>query len=270
MKKSLLLLVVTLLAFSCSHNSDQLPVPEGLEGAIDSSARLDEHEDRDEYQHPKETLEFFGVKPNITVVQVAPGSGYYAEILAPYLAKEGQYVMAVPRMPQRPPVFMIENERKLQDILLRHKEVQAKSKFIPFEPLSKKQMSKSSFADMVLAFNTVHTWIAKKSASEAFKIVYDLLKPGGVLGIVQHRIDEKKKKVPKSGYMTEREVIELARKAGFKLVARSEINANSKDTADYPFGVWVLPPTYRLGDKERDKYEAIGESDRMTLKFVKQ
>jgi predicted methyltransferase len=103
----------------------------------------------------------------------------------------------------------------------------------------------------------------------AFKFFHDVLKPGGTLGIVQHRIAPFKKRVPKSGYMTENEVVALARKAGFKLVQKSEINANPKDKADYPEGVWVLPPIYRLGEKDKDKYEDIGESDRMTLKFIK-
>lgn len=264
--------IVCLFSISCSqvkqYHTDA-PIPNSLEEAVDSSARARENVERDEYQHPKETLEFFGVKPDATVVEISPGAGYYTEILAPYLAKNGQYVMAVPRLPSRPPQFMIQNEKKIQEILLRHHEVQTKTQLIPFEPLNKRNKTKKDFADLVVTFNTVHTWVAKNSIRESFKFMFDILKPGGTLGIVQHRIAEGKKKVPKSGYMTEREVIQLAKAAGFKFVGKSEINANPKDTADYPYGVWTLPPTYRLGEKDRDRYEEIGESDRMTLKFTK-
>lgn len=270
--KHYLYLIACFLLFSCSqtkqYHSDAR-IPENLDDAINSPVRFSDNEDRDEYQHPKETLEFFGISPEMTVVEISPGAGYFTEILAPYLARNGQYVMAVPRLPSNPPPVMIQNERKIQEILLRHSEVQTKTKLIPFEPLNKRNKTKRDFADMVLTFNHVHNWVAKKSAPQSFKFVYDILKPGGVFGVVQHRIAEGKKKVPKSGYMTESEVIALAKKAGFKLVGRSEINANPKDTADYPTGVWTLPPTYRLGDKDRERYENIGESNRMTLKFLK-
>jgi predicted methyltransferase len=259
-----------LILSSCSHfNRGEAPVPQGLDGAIASSLRDENNVKRDRYQHPKETLNFFGISPEMTVVEVSPGAGYYTEILAPYLAEKGQYVMAVPRLPSRPSAFLIENERKLQDILLRYKEVQAKSRFIPFEPLDKRNKLRPGFADLVVTFNSVHNWIAKKSAPASFKFFYDILKKGGVLGVVQHRIAENKRMIPMSGYLTEREVIALARAAGFKLAEKSEINANPKDTADYPKGVWTLPPTYRLGEVDKDRYEDIGESDKMTLKFIR-
>lgn len=272
MKKTITLMA-TLLFFSCSqvrhHQNMETTIPGTLEEAIESNARAEENTDRDKYQHPKETLEFFGLKPEMTVVEISPGAGYFTEILAPYLARAGQYVMAVPRMPSRPLPFMKENERKIQDILLQNREVQAKTKLIPFEPRDKRNKVKADWADMVLTFNHIHNFVAKKSAPQSFKFFYDILKKGGVLGVVQHRIAEGQKKIPMSGYMTENEVISLAKKAGFKLVGKSEINANPKDKADYPEGVWTLPPTYRLGEKDRDKYEDIGESNRMTLKFVK-
>lgn len=266
--KSLLLF---LLIFSCTHRNQkgELPIPESLEDAANSSERSPENTERDEYQHPLETLAFFGVKPDMSVVEISPGAGYYTEILAPYLAKSGQYYMAVPRMTPHPPAVVIENERKLQEILLRHSEVRAKSKLIPLEPTDKRNKLKSAFADVVLSFGHIHNWLAKDEATMSFKFCYDVLKPGGILGVVQHRIAESKKRVPKSGYLTEKEVITLAQKAGFRFVEKSEINANPRDTADYPDGVWVLPPTYRLGEKDRYRYRKIGESDRMTLKFVK-
>lgn len=266
--------LVSLILLSCSQwrskDGGEMSIPENLQEALDSESRAPENVRRDKYVHPGETLEFFGVKPDLTVVEVYPGAGYYAEILAPYLAKEGQYVIAIPRLPPNPPAFMIENERKLQNILLRHQEVHSKARFVPFEPFDEKNRIRPEFADMALNFNNVHNWVANDITDMAFKFLYDVLKPGGILGIVQHRIPEGKKKVPKSGYMTESEVIAMAEKAGLKFVAKSEINANPKDTADYPGGVWTLPPTYRYGKKNRDRYEAIGESDKMTLKFIKE
>lgn len=265
-------LIISLLLLSCSQfrkKSGEASIPESLGGATNSSSRSSENIERDQYQHPEETLEFFGIKPEMTVVEITPGAGYYTEILAPYLAKSGQYVIVVPRMPSRPPSFMLENERKLQDILLRHREVMAKTKFIPFEETDKKNKIKAGFADMVVSFNSVHNWVASKNAPFSFKFFYNVLKPGGILGLTQHRVAEGKKNFPKSGYLTERSVIQMAQKAGFRFVGRSEINANPKDTADYPDGVWTLPPTYRLGEVDRDRFEDIGESDRMTLKFIK-
>lgn len=263
--------LILLLLFACSHKypATNSELPQSMEEAVDSGFRNPENEERDEYQHPQETLEFFGVKSNMTVVEISPGAGYFTEILAPYLSKEGMLYLAVPRMPPRPAQVLLDNERKLQDILLRHQDIQAKTKLIPFEPHDKRNRIQKDFADAVVAFNSVHNWVAKDEAKDAFKFFYDVLRPGGILGITQHRIHKGKKRVPKSGYMYESEVIALAQAAGFKLVGKSEINANPKDKADYPEGVWTLPPTYRLGKKDRDKYEDIGESDRMTLKFVK-
>jgi predicted methyltransferase len=267
MKFSYLLLFVL---FSCSlfkKKPEEAPIPDSLEAAVKSDFRLEENTERDEYQHPQETLEFFGLKPQMTVIEVSPGSGYFTEILAPYLSKQGQLYLAIPRLSRNAPPTAVENERKLQDILIRNPAI--KAKFIPFEPLDERNRIKRDFADMIIVVNSVHNWIARNETKEALKFCFDVLKPGAVLGIVQHRVREGKKRVPKSGYMYEKEVIKMVSAAGFKFAGRSDINANPKDTADYPEGVWTLPPTYRLGKKDHDKYEDIGESDRMTLRFVK-
>jgi predicted methyltransferase len=264
-------LFIVLLS-SCSlfkKEKQEAPIPESLEAAVESDFRAKENTERDEYQHPKETLEFFGLKPEMSVVEISPGAGYFTEIIAPYLAKLGHYYMATPRLPSNPPAFLIEHEQKLQDILLRNPEVKTSAKFIPFEPLDNRNRIKKDFADMVLSFNSFHNWIAKNEQVMALKFCYDVLKPNGVLGIVQHRIHGGKKRVPKSGYMYEKEVVRLVTNMGFRYVGKSEINANPKDTADWSEGVWTLPPTYRLGNKDRSKYEDIGESDRMTMKFIK-
>jgi predicted methyltransferase len=269
--KAVYLFILLAVLSACTHKypAPNSQLPQSMEDAVSSNFRNPENEERDQYQHPQETLEFFGLKPQMTVVEISPGAGYFTEILAPYLSKEGNLYLAVPRMPPRPPKVLVENEKKLQDILLRHHDIQNKTKLVPFEPHDKRNKIQKDFADMVLTFNHVHNWVAKKEEKDAFKFFYDILKPGGTLGLVQHRIQKGKKRVPESGYMYESEVINLALAAGFKFVGKSEINANPKDTADYPKGVWVLPPTYRLGEKNKDKYEDIGESDRMTLKFVK-
>jgi predicted methyltransferase len=268
-KSSYLLFLILLSCAQLKNSNGQLPPPESLEEAVHSSSRAEENSRRDEYQHPLETLQYFGLKPNMTVVEITPGAGYFTEILAPYLAKNGQYAMVVPRLTSRPPAFMVDNERKLQEILLRHQDVQNKTRFIPFEPLNQRNKTRPDYADLIVSFNNVHNWVAQRMEDKAFQLFYDILKPGGVLGIVQHRLKPGKPAQPKSGYMTEAQVIALANRAGLKFIGRSEINANPKDTADYPDGVWTLPPFYRLGDKDRDKYEDIGESDRMTLKFMK-
>ncbi|HXH31269.1 MAG TPA: hypothetical protein VNJ01_10695 [Bacteriovoracaceae bacterium] len=265
-------LIVSLTLFSCTqlrNEKGELALPGSLKEAVNSSSRAPENEQRDEHQHPLETLEFFGLRPQMTVVEITPGAGYYTEIMAPYLSRQGQYLVVVPRLPSNPPPFMIENEKKLQEIILRHQEVQAKTRIIPFEPLSARNRTKPAIADLVISISSVHNWVATGTTKMAFKLFYDLLKPGGVLGIVQHRAPVGKKITQKSGYMTETAVITLAKKAGFKFLGKAEINANPKDTADYPDGVWTLPPVYRLGEKDREKYEDIGESDRMTLKFEK-
>lgn len=269
--KNFIAILVLLSLSSCAkkYGDSKAPLPGSLEESVSSTFRSEENVERDEYQHPLETLQFFGLKPEMSVVEVSPGAGYFTEILGPYLSREGQLFLAVPRMPPRPAQVLIENEQKIQDIMLRNPEVKSHTRLIPFEPIDKRNMIQKDFADVVLAFNSVHNWVAQNSAKSSFKLFHDILKPGGVLGIVQHRVRDGKRKLPKSGYMYEQEVIALAKSVGFKFVGKSEINANPKDKANYPEGVWVLPPTYRLGDKDRDKYERIGESDRMTLKFIK-
>ncbi|HXH74250.1 MAG TPA: hypothetical protein VNJ08_04750 [Bacteriovoracaceae bacterium] len=159
------------------------------------------------------------------------------------------------------------NEEKLRKILEVHPLVKEKTKRVEFSPLTKPDIVAPGTADIVLTFRNVHNWLGNDSAQPAFHSFFKALKPGGILGVSEHR--SVKKTDPKSGYMTEDQVINLAKKAGFKLVAKSEINANPKDTANHPEGVWTLPPSLRLGEKDKAKYEAIGESDRMTLKFIR-
>ncbi|HEY4122508.1 MAG TPA: hypothetical protein VGM56_31810 [Byssovorax sp.] len=225
---------------------------------------------RDAYRHPRETMEFFGFKPTMTVVDVGPGEGWYTEILAPALAAKGRYV-ATNTDPNGPadkrPTFY---GQRFKAFLEHAPEAYGKVQTIVIDSKAPK-LGLDGTADMVLIMRGVHgmknnglygAWLAEISKA---------LKPGGVLGIVEHRAAAGADPTAsaKKGYLPEAWVIAETEAAGFKLAGKSEINANPKDTKDYSEGVWALPPTYRNGDKDHDKYAAIGESDRMTLKFVK-
>jgi predicted methyltransferase len=251
-------------------------------GGMDTASRLDEilagsHREarnaaRDRYRHPKETLLFFGIRPDMTVVEVWPSAGWWTEILAPLLNDDGKYYAAFfATQWEKTPDYLKNVEKRFDAMIASRPDLYGKTiKTALFAPLYVDAAPKGS-ADMVLTFRNVHNWAKAGNADAMFKVFYVVLKPGGVLGVKDHRA---KPGTPfeqqiASGYMTEEWVIEAAQKAGFKLVAKSEVNANPNDTADHPSGVWTLPPTLALGEKDREKYLAIGESDRMTLKFVK-
>ncbi|HEX7817232.1 methyltransferase [Dyella sp.] len=222
---------------------------------------------RDVYRHPKATLEFFGIRPDYTVIEITPGGGWYSEILAPLLKDNGHYIAAIQKA---------NNGEARQDATALHQKFDAdpshygKAAFVEYDPKAP-SLGAASSADMVLTFRNVHNWVMANNAPAMFKAFFNVLRPGGTLGVVDHRASDKASldAVKKSGYLPTAYVIKLATDAGFKLEETSEINANPKDTKDYPQGVWTLPPTYALGDKDKAKYQAIGESDRMTLRFVK-
>jgi predicted methyltransferase len=240
-----------------------------LEQSVAAPHRSDANRARDKYRHPLETLAYFGIKPTDTVVEIWPGGGWYTEILAPYLADKGRLVVASPagrgsegiakRLDANPTLF-------------------GKVERANFPTVLGGTGVAAGKADAVVTFRNVHNWGSgymhpekKGYSDEAFREMFAMLKPGGVLGIVDHRLPEDAgaDREKSSGYIKVSTVRALAEKAGFKYVGSSEINANAKDTTDWPDGVWTLPPTLAMGDKDRDKYVAIGESDRMTLKFVK-
>jgi predicted methyltransferase len=282
MRKTPILLVGSLLA-ACTTTS---PTPEAtpakdavkrdivakelpkiIEEAVASPFRTAQNMQRDIYRHPVETLTFMGLKPNMTVVEIWPGTGWYAEILAPYLSNQGQYVAAI--VPPEKNEYFKKAYDTLNGWAQSHPNV--KVSYASFTPPDLTNFVTTASADMVLTFRNVHNWSSNGAAEKAFAAFYAALKPGGILGVVEHRQNEKAKgdDQGKSGYVKESEVIRLATKAGFKLDAKSEVNANPKDTKDYPQGVWTLPPTLALKDQDRAKYLAIGESDRMTLRFIK-
>jgi predicted methyltransferase len=240
-------------------------VPPALASALRAPNRTPANLLRDRYRNPGPTLAFFGVKPTDTVVEIWPGGGWYTEILAPYLAQRGTYYAAAPagRGTERFGQFIATNPA-----------VYGKVKTATFPVLAQGGTPvPPGSADVVLTFRNVHNWMMgdKPFAEDAFKQMYAMLKPGGTLGIVDHRLPERADTARErsSGYLKTSTVRRLAEGAGFRFAGASEINANPKDTADWPEGVWTLPPTLRLADKDRAKYVAIGESDRMTLKFVK-
>lgn len=240
-----------------------------LDAAIAGDWRNAKNTARDQYRHPRETLSFFGVKPTQTVIEITPGGGWYSEILAPYLGAEGHYIAALAK-PAKPDSYDGRNNKALNEKFAADAAHYGKAKTVEFDPKAPVLGAPGS-ADTVLTFRNVHNWIDAETAPAYFKGFFAVLKRGGTLGVVDHRAKPGTdlQKMKDSGYLTEELVIKLATDAGFKLDAKSEVNANPKDTTDYPKGVWTLPPTNQHDAADDAKYKAIGESDRMTLRFVK-
>ncbi len=224
---------------------------------------------RDAYRHPKETLLFFGIRPGMRVVEVWPGEGWYTEIIAPLVGQRGRYY-AVLEPPDPQSRFLTRAEQAFRDKLASRPDLYGGAVITTLGPAGG-DIAPPGSADMVLTFRNLHDWMADGWAPQALEAIHRALRPGGVLGVVDHRGKPGLPQDPraKTGYVNEDYAIRMIEAAGFELAARSEINANPRDTKDYPQGVWTLPPTYRLGAQDRDRYAAIGESDRFTLKFIK-
>lgn len=256
-------LAVLLVAATACVAASPAPSPE-LARAVAAPTRTPANVARDRYRHPAETLAFFGVKPTDTVVELIPGGGWYTEILAPYLAARGTYYAAG---------GWDKGLNGVKALQSNDAATYGKVRLAAFPAAPGQAGVPDGSADVVLTFRNVHNLKmgGAANAEKAFATMFRMLKPGGTLGVVDHRLPEARDAATeeKSGYLKESTVIGLAEKAGFKLAGKSEVNANPKDTADWPEGVWTLPPTYALKDVDRAKYAAIGESDRMTLKFVK-
>lgn len=230
---------------------------EALAKAVAGSHRTANFVERDKARKPQEELEFFGIKPNMTVVEVSPGGGYWTEILGPYLKDKGTYYTVV--------------SARQADAW--QKKLQASPELYGNVKVTQMggDIAPAGTADLVLTFRNVHNWMAAGNVDQVFASFYKALKPGGVLGIEEHRGSDKVPQDPKAanGYVRQDYTIQLAEKAGFKFVGSSEILANPKDTKDWPKGVWTLPPTLTLGEQDRAKYLAIGEADNFVLKFQK-
>jgi predicted methyltransferase len=225
------------------------------------------HVARDPYRHPMETLEFFGLQHGMRVVEITPGTGYWTELLSPTLKNAGTYVALLPDESVPPEVQ--EEVKMLRARMAAQRKHYGRAEIIKFNP-AQPVFGPPASADMVLTFRNAHNWVEEGTAPAYFKAIASVLKPGGVLGLEDHRAPEGEPTDGSRGYVTEEQIIQLAAEAGFVLADKSEINANPKDTKDHPDGVWSLPPTLAGGEKDRDKYVQIGESDRMTLKFIKQ
>ncbi|AGY59958.1 class I SAM-dependent methyltransferase [Gloeobacter kilaueensis] len=242
-----------------------------LRAAIASPNRSEKARDRDRYRHPLETLTFLGLRPEMTVIELWPGGGWYTALLAPVLAERGKLIVTSfdPNGPKDSELTAM--ARSLNTKLASDPKTFGRVQTVVIAPPTNLTLGADSSADMVLTFRNIHNWAAENYDDKVFAAAFKVLKSGGIFGVEEHRA---RAGVPeaasvRSGYMPEDYVIKKVEAAGFKFVAKSEINANPKDTKDYPGGVWSLPPTLTLGEKNRDKYLAIGESDRMTLKFVK-
>ena len=242
-----------------------------LDEAIAGSHRSEANKQRDQYRHPKQTLTFFGLQPDMTVVEITPGGGWYTEILAPVLHDHGKYYAAALRITENSSDFFKKMDANFQAKLKGDPAVYGNVTLVHFDPASP-EFAPAGSADLVVTFRNVHNWAQAGNAEAMFKAFAAALAPGGYLGVVEHRA---KPGTPfeqqvKSGYMTEDYVIGLARKAGLSLVEGKNINANPKDNKDHPGGVWNLLPTLRnVTEADKAKISAIGESDRMTLLFVK-
>lgn len=260
--------ILTLTALFCSTATIASTT---LEQAVQNPLRTPEFAQRDQYRNPVATLTFFEVTPQSTVVEIAPGAGWYTEILAPLLAEQGVYYAA--HFPANATGFGQRSRAAFLEKLAAEPHY-SKVKVTEFAPTAGVSIAPEGSVDVVLTFRNLHNWYmagGEEAMLTAFKHFYTALKPGGVLGVVEHRLPEAQLDTDwtRTGYMPQSLTIKLAEQAGFVFDSSSEINANPKDTADHPSGVWTLPPSLRLGEQDKEKYLAIGESDRMTLKFRK-
>lgn len=229
---------------------------------------------RDGFRHPRETLAFFGVGPSQTVVEISPGGGWYTELLAPLAQGKGRYVGVIndPAKSgnERAQQYYANANAKLREKLAARADVYGNATLVEVDPTAP-VLGEPGSADVVLTFRNVHNWVMAGNEAAMFKAFFDVLRPGGVLGVVEHRAAAGKslEEVKTSGYLPEDYVVGLATAAGFVLEEKSEINANPADTKDHPNGVWTLAPSNNHEEADKAKYAAIGESDRMTLRFVK-
>jgi predicted methyltransferase len=263
------LAAAALLLGGCTTYSTRQSTSLALDRILAGDQRSEQNRARDRYRHPKATLLFFGIRPEMSVLEVWPEPGWYTEVLAPLLADKGRYYAGVAAADPKSEY----NTRRLADYrqkLAARPQLYGHVAVVTF-PLDGSDAVPPATLDMILTFRNIHNWMGRDEAGAAFATMFRALKPGGVLGVVEHRGNPAVPQDPKakSGYVNEDYAIKLIEAAGFRLEASSQVNANPKDTKDYEQGVWTLPPTYALGDKDREKYAAIGESDRFTLKFVK-
>lgn len=274
--RRMVLLSTAALAACSGKGGAQAVAPTTIEAAVAGAWRLPADRARDPWRHPVQSLEFWSLKPGQTVVELWPGAGWYTDILAPFLNATGGKLYAADLEPtDADGRAMIEAlRRRLAD----KPKLYGKVEITAFGPTSG-PVAPAASADLVLFLRNLHNWMAAGLAEKAFRDAFAALKPGGVLGVEEHRADPAATPdvMAATGYVLQAYVVQLAQEAGFTLAAASEINANPKDTRDHPFGVWTLPPVRRSSARgqpadpkfDHARYDAIGESDRMTLRFLK-
>jgi predicted methyltransferase len=268
-KPAFALLAAAVLIAGCAVTSTREATAQALDNILADPHRSEADRARDRYRHPKDTLLFFGVRPEMTVLEVWPEPGWYTDIIAPLVRDRGKYYAAVME-PDPASQFVTGRLASFRNKLAADPTLYGNATIVTF-PAHGGDVVPPGSIDLVVTFRNIHNWMSEGTASDAFATIFKALKPGGMLGVVDHRGSPGVPQDPKakSGYVSEEYAIKLIEAQGFRLLGTSEINANPKDTKDYEQGVWTLPPTFRLGDKDRDKYTEIGESDRFTLKFEK-
>ena len=243
-----------------------------IDKALEAEHRTPSYIQRDKYRHPKETLLFFGLDPEQSIIEITPGYGWYTEILAPLVRNKGQYTYTSLRLHEKINPYFVKLERAFKGKMEKNPDIYDQLRWVHFDP-KQPEFAPNGPVDMILTFRNVHNWAKAGSVEAMFTGFAKALKPGGTLGVVEHRakVGTPLEKQIESGYMTEDYVVRMAKDAGFRLDAKSEINANSKDNADHPKGVWNLLPSLR-GVENDNKVDiiSIGESDRMTLRFIKE
>lgn len=273
MRTNMKLFKIILLGFSSflfSTNIMAGDISAELDKVIQAPHRNAANVARDIYRHPKQTLMFFDLQTDMKVLEILPGRGWYTEILAPLMKDSGELTVA--SFGETHPTKYLRNIHiEFMKKMNADSDIYGKVKTVVFKKEGYLEDIPDNSMDMVITFRNTHNWIRYGGIEEIYPAFNRVLKPGGVLGVVQHRAHagSDHKVSAEKGYVPESYLINLVEDAGFELVKKSEINANLADSKDYPEGVWTLPPSYRLKDKDRDKYTAIGESDRMTLKFIK-
>ena len=253
-------------ALADHHGRDAVSIEQLMAGAH----RSPENIARNEWRRPAQTLEFFGLEPDMTLIEIGPSGAWYTEILAPYMRDHGRYYGAH-FSPNTDVAFQRRSLEAFEAKMAADPELYGKVTIRHLLPPNETAIGPEAGADMALTFRNVHNWMSQGLDDQFFEAFHGALKPGGILGVVEHRAlpSTSKEDMIRSGYVTEAYVKEIAAAAGFEFVGSSEVNANPRDPTGHPEGVWTLPPSYRLGDTDRDRYAAIGESDRMTLKFRK-
>ena len=267
----IVLTVITLLLSSASV-ADPMSFAERVAMDMQGEHRSEENQARNQYRHPVETLEFFGIEDGMTVMEIWPGGGWYTEVLAPVMRDHGKLIIATwdPEVAGQS-AYRYELPKQMEESFASNPQVYDQVAVEYFSPPESGSLGETASIDAVVTFRNTHGWIGGGVAQEIFNEFARVLKPGGVLGVVQHRAADgtDPAETAKTGYVSEQAVKDLAANAGLVFEDSSEVNANPNDSKDYADGVWTLPPSLRLGDQDREKYTAIGESDRMTLRFRK-